>query len=85
MKDDRPLAEQARDSILGLAVLAVRAPTIHRMSLQELEAYADLLKAGASDLNGALHRVHRLIRQQKNSGAARAVHDKQGKDHGSRQ
>ncbi|WP_036114494.1 MULTISPECIES: hypothetical protein [Luteibacter] len=75
MKDDRPLAEQARDSILGLAVLAVRAPTIHRMSLQELEAYALLLKAGASDLNGAIHRLDRLIRQQKKSGAAGAVHD----------
>jgi hypothetical protein len=75
MKDERSLAEQARDALVGLGALAVRAPTIHRMSLQELEAFTELAEAGSSDLNGAIHRLHRLIRQQKKSGAAGAVHD----------
>lgn len=75
MKGKRPLDEQARDQIVGLAVLVRRAPTIHRMDQQELEAFAGLVKAAASDLNAAHHRLIRLIRQHKKSGAAGAVQD----------
>lgn len=75
VKDKRPLHERARDQIIGLAVLVQRAPTIHRMGEQELAAFADLVKAGASDLNAAHHNLIRLIRQHKKIGAAGAVHD----------
>lgn len=77
MKDRRPLHEQARDAIVGLAVLVRRAPTIHQMGQQEMEGYAKLVKAGASDLNAAHHRLIRLIRQHKKTGAAGVVHDTQ--------
>ncbi|UPG86836.1 hypothetical protein L2Y94_05635 [Luteibacter aegosomatis] len=77
MKNKRPLHERARDQIVGLSVLVRRAPTIHRMGEQELEAFADLVKAGASDLNAAHHSLIRLIRQHKKNGAAGATNDTQ--------
>jgi hypothetical protein len=75
MRGRRSLAEQARDKLLGLAVLVKRAPTIHRMSEAELEAFAALVKAAASALNAAHCRLIRLVRKQKKIGAAGALHE----------
>lgn len=69
------LAEQARDTLLGLRELIRQAPAIHQKKPSQLEGLARAMDEAASDLNGAAHRLRRLAKQMNKSGAAGAVHD----------
>lgn len=74
-REPKSLAQRAREAIDAAARLAEPAMGVEGMSAPEVEAFADLVERASSDLNGAAHRLRRLAKQMKKSGAAGAVHD----------
>lgn len=74
-REPKSLAQRATEAIDSASRLAELAAGIESMSASEVEGFADLVERASSDLNGAAHRLRRIAKQKKKSGAAGAVHD----------